>query len=540
MSQRGERGSHITGRTEGHTWAGGYGGSTRGHTKGHTRRQEAENRGIKGTVSIMQVRCRTICRFSSSTLLCSTSVSLCSHSFTSHVREVLYGHSSHSSMEDIDGKFYHYDILPDPKSSIRLLKILRSPTQQDQSQSLQCMIRTWYFNDMEIPKYHAISYTWGDTNHTKSILLRTESKGEDYILKAPQTSEKALRQAWQYDRDAWYWIDSICINQSKMEEKGHQVSIMGEIYSTAQCVLACVGDHSNESKELFRFARLHASFLLSFRNERHLEQLDTDQDKNDSIWKSCYIPPPERPLEKLYSEAFRVVSALRAFLSRPYFKRLWIYQELYLAKQVELCSEDDRISIIPLDALALLYSGDHWIPPGQDMVPPARHLLEVGAASMSGMKNASLWDLLDQVDKMDLQCRDVRDKLFGILAMVDWRDCRPIIPVYNMSGYEVAKEILMRVPGEFPRQFDLWNDWAVKIARIFEADGRFSFSSHGTVWMFVVLFYEELLAKVSRSYVIDLEINDAEPSSPVSQVSAAGKEYSIYSKDLGCVTYTNV
>lgn len=161
---------------------------------------------------------------------------------------------------------------------------------------------------------------------------------------------------------------------------------------------------------------------------------------------------------------------------------------------------------------------------------------------MTGMEKASLWALLDQVDQMHLQCRDVRDKLFGILAMVDWGDCRPIIPDYNMSAYEVAKEVLMRIPGGFPRQIDLWNDWAVKVARIFEADGRFSFSSHGTTWMFVVLSYEVLwlAPQERRSYVINLKRNDAEPSSPAGQVSAVSKEYDLYSEDLGRVTYLDM
>lgn len=123
---------------------------------------------------------------------------------------------------------------------------------------------------------------------------------------------------------------------------------------------------------------------------------------------------------------------------------------------------------------------------------------------MNDEKKASLWELLDQVDSMDLQCRDARDKLFGLLAMVDWRDCQPIIPDYNVSGYEVAKEVLMRVPREFPRQFSLWEDWGDKVARIFELSGRFSFSSHGTAWIFVALSYQQPWAKDKREYVIDL------------------------------------
>lgn len=172
-------------------------------------------------------------------------------------------------MKSTNGTFYHYDTLPDPTSSIRLLKVLCGPTQEDPLQSLQCMIHSWYLNDIRLPKFYAISYTWGNTSQTKAIFLRKESKSEDYVLEAPRNSDKVLRQAWHYDRDAWYWIDSICIDQSNLEEKGPQVSLMGEIYGTAQCVLACVGDHVDDSKGLFQFMNLHSSFLSAFWSKRH-------------------------------------------------------------------------------------------------------------------------------------------------------------------------------------------------------------------------------------------------------------------------------
>lgn len=227
-----------------------------------------------------------------------------------------------------------------------------------------------------------------------------------------------------------------------------------------------------------------------------------------------------------------MVRALRAFLSRQYFKRLWIYQELYLARKVDICSEDDHISMVLLDGLALLYSGDHWLPSGQYMIPRARHLLEAGVTSMAGVKKASPWDLLDQVDNMHLECRDIRDKLFGILAMLDWRYRQPIIADYNISGYEVAKEVLVRIPSDFPRQYDLWKHWADKVARIFEVEGRFSFSSHGTNWMFVKLSYERLSRRERRSYIIDLGINDAEPSSPTDGLNGVVEEYNWDSDEM--------
>jgi hypothetical protein len=39
----------------------------------------------------------------------------------------------------------------------------------------------------------------------------------------------------------YLWIDAISINQETLEERNHQVGIMGEIYSRAECVIIWLG-----------------------------------------------------------------------------------------------------------------------------------------------------------------------------------------------------------------------------------------------------------------------------------------------------------
>jgi hypothetical protein len=50
------------------------------------------------------------------------------------------------------------------------------------------------------------------------------------------------------------WVDALCINQSHIDEKNHQVGIMGEIYSKAAWVLVWLGAEkagsSNEGQRM--------------------------------------------------------------------------------------------------------------------------------------------------------------------------------------------------------------------------------------------------------------------------------------------------
>jgi hypothetical protein len=45
------------------------------------------------------------------------------------------------------------------------------------------------------------------------------------------------------------WIDAICIDQENVLERGHQVSIMGEIYTNTQFVISWLGANDEEYAE---------------------------------------------------------------------------------------------------------------------------------------------------------------------------------------------------------------------------------------------------------------------------------------------------
>ncbi|ROW11074.1 hypothetical protein VMCG_01259 [Cytospora schulzeri] len=134
-----------------------------------------------------------------------------------------------------------YEPLPDAGKYIRLIAIL--DFDETRPIPVHCKLTTWPIS--EAPKYHAISYVWGDASQTATILLN------DKPLQVTQNCEFTLRQATWYGGDfrrRYYWVDAICINQSSDEEKGPQVSLMGQVYTNAERVLACVGKCNRTSR----------------------------------------------------------------------------------------------------------------------------------------------------------------------------------------------------------------------------------------------------------------------------------------------------
>lgn len=143
---------------------------------------------------------------------------------------------------------FKHDPLPEHTSYFRLLHIVRG----DFGQHVECEISAWPINDA--PPYYAISYTWGDPADTTEITVN----GRPLVVR--RNCEYVLQQAFASKTSQYFWVDAICIDQTA-EEKNHQVALMGEIYSGAEHVLACVGPHENDSELLPGILEEHHAIL---------------------------------------------------------------------------------------------------------------------------------------------------------------------------------------------------------------------------------------------------------------------------------------
>ncbi|EXL91331.1 hypothetical protein NOF04DRAFT_17970 [Fusarium oxysporum II5] len=95
---------------------------------------------------------------------------------------------------------------------------------------------------MEHPTpYEAVSYTWakGNGKREKDHAIFIGSRWD--ILPITENCFDALQNCRLDDQDRRLWVDAICINQSNISERTHQVGMMRYIYSTASRVLIYLG-----------------------------------------------------------------------------------------------------------------------------------------------------------------------------------------------------------------------------------------------------------------------------------------------------------
>lgn len=98
----------------------------------------------------------------------------------------------------------------------------------------------------EAPEYEALSYVWGPTSPAKRMVLNGKE------INITPNLDSALRQLRWPSSKRLLWVDALCINQDDLEEKAHQIKLMGFIYALASGVLVWLGPGTDETDAAMR------------------------------------------------------------------------------------------------------------------------------------------------------------------------------------------------------------------------------------------------------------------------------------------------
>jgi hypothetical protein len=97
---------------------------------------------------------------------------------------------------------------------------------------LQCTLHT---APLAQTKFEAVSYVWGSDVRDQVIIC------DGRKLALTTNLFRVLQRVRRPDTSRSIWADLICIHQENLDEKGHQVAIMGAIYRHASRVLIHMG-----------------------------------------------------------------------------------------------------------------------------------------------------------------------------------------------------------------------------------------------------------------------------------------------------------
>lgn len=213
-----------------------------------------------------------------------------------------------------------YQPLDPKKSEIRVLNL--SPS-SDANESVHCSLS--HVSLDERPTFEALSYVWGPPTPTNDIFIN----GAKFTV--GPSLHAALKGLRQRNRPRTIWADAICINQNDDADKRYQVPLMGRLYTEATRTVIWFGDSNEEIDALMVYLSSHnSSRNLMPTNSSKWLKLGAKRVCSDKAGRD----KAEREKELLILKA---ANGYFDLLSRPYWYRMWTFQEYMLPRGDPLC-----------------------------------------------------------------------------------------------------------------------------------------------------------------------------------------------------------
>jgi hypothetical protein len=258
---------------------------------------------------------------------------------------------------------YEYQSLNSSKKQIRLIRL--SPQHDDGI--IHCDLETYDFEDA--PEYVALSYTWGPSKPLFNVYVENQS------IQVRENLFQFLQQYQKQGEQARYmWIDQICIDQLNVTERSSEVQFMSDIYRRAKYVVTWL-------------STLHSAPM-------------------------CY------DAARRFSE-HRAIKDLAIMTQHEYFTRLWIVQEVVLARAVKVLSHDVWFSWDDMVGAV-----DNMIGKHDDEYREIKE--ELPFSLLLAPRNYrdhpwtwKSWGFDIVLTHSHLQCVDPRDKVYALLGLID-------------------------------------------------------------------------------------------------------------------------
>ena len=246
------------------------------------------------------------------------------------------------------------------------------------------------------PDYEAVSYTWGSEGSEQTVYVNEKPCDIRYNL-----YRFLFRLRQQSPRRRTLWVDAISISQIDLDEKRQQVAVIGKIFSSAKRVLIWLGEHADGSEYLFRPGLPLATLTSSSLSYKF------------------------RPS----SEEKRQIRAVQwgALLDRSYWRRIWVVQEIALAKCITVHCGDDWQDWDQLTEHDIDFDGKDYYFAGIDVFKePSSETANSGSYREVYLRTdvQDLYSLHDRMSSHRERRRTLTHKAKGCLAhtLLGWSD----------------------------------------------------------------------------------------------------------------------
>lgn len=330
---------------------------------------------------------------------------------------------------------FRYEKLPSGQDHIRLLTIL--PDREDGR--IHCNLETYPL--AEAPLYHALSYAWGTRSQSKTIICSDKRldvtpslKATLFALRNNPIGAHAPEDGAVTGTAPPLWVDQICINQDDETERAQQVRIMKNIFQRADMVLISLGEKfdgaigTSVTNLVEQISGVCQSSKAWFKNP----DLHFPKDETLDFWG----------LPRRANDSW---PALSTTMRLPYFERIWVVQEVLVAKKAVIHFSKGVLAWdMFLDAHLWLLQNRFWVPDLTVVNPQDSIFLANILQKHREMRDSTgTWRIYDLVSQTtELKSTDPRDKIFALAGIA--HDGEEIDISYTQSPMEVFENFARR------------------------------------------------------------------------------------------------
>lgn len=344
--------------------------------------------------------------------------------------------------------------------SFRLLELLPDKPKKP----IRCRLAERHLTDH--PEFTALSYEWDLVPGEGKVYVN------DHALKVRKNLVEFLRVLREdVVQPVTIWADAICIDQSNIKERGHQVQLMRRIFRGATDVKSWLGPLAAELASAVDFCNLRPWTKEGWhRNSVELgwKEALTSAHSQSRIPGHDACSSPER-LRSLADQVFyRITELCRA----SYWTRLWIMPEIILGRTVLLIWRQRRISLADFCDVMHWLSGQ--IEPETELAAWERSFFHDRSGENGLIVDAfDFYNIREWKESIrsgvdigffplfaalrNRKCQHSRDRIYALLGVCDYQDEElPIQVDYQVDATHVFCDVIQYCIRSGQFDFDLY------------------------------------------------------------------------------------
>ncbi|KAF7674912.1 hypothetical protein GT037_006675 [Alternaria burnsii] len=308
------------------------------------------------------------------------------------------------------------------------------------------------------PPYTALSYTWGvNATYTNIEINRVKVPVRENLW-------DFLHQQLLRGNYGPFWIDALCIQQSEVHERNHQVRMMDHIYMDAQLVLIWLGKESDDGNLAMRT-------LTNWKwcNPSTVRYMFTSKNKFGNILLT-------RGTKGVTTWNPKEVLSVLSLCKKRYWSRMWIIQEVVHAKRVEIHWGSEVLEWYKFEQLyyyVSIISRDYkeMDTPFYNAVrsSPAMSVVKIKALDEATHvpgrpRDVTIEFLMETYSAHE--CEDIRDRVYAVVGIAKYGSM--IVVDYRKSAKDVLLDVFYNVITEMSWEAKWREDELLRIGQLLE------------------------------------------------------------------------